>query len=212
MNRFYTTLSLLAVILAPVAMMSILGWETYSQVLAVTATPWLALISGVATAGLLEAIGIVAGETALVFHARRDPRWRVAAAVLLLYVLTGLLLLWRTPLVLLPVLAGSVYILVGLRAQAARETAAQTTQASAAAEWEQEQWRIRQADRTQLKLAELQAKQAAPQLPASSLQASTNGASKAASAALYRCKQCEQTFTNMQALGGHVRHTHRSTP
>lgn len=212
MNRFYTTLSILAVILTPVAMMTAAGWHAYAATLADTGVRWLAILSGVATAIALELVGILAGELTLWFHGRRDPRWRAAGLVLAVYVVAGVYLLWATPLIFLPILAGSVYILVGLRAQAIRETAAQATQATQSTAWEQEQWRIRQADRTQLKLAELQAKQAAPQLPASSLQASTNGASSHASTALYRCKQCEQTFTNMQALGGHVRHTHRSTP
>src|SRR5690606_10661583 len=110
---------------------------------------------GIATAAAIEVIGIVAGETALWFHGRNDRRWMTAGAILALYVVFGLVILRGSALMLLPLMAGSVYVLVGLRAQAARETAAENGHEAAAMEWEREQWRIRQADRTRVKLAEV---------------------------------------------------------
>ena len=212
MTRFYNALALLSVILAPVAMMAIAGWEAYSHVLAATGIHWLALISGVATAGLLESIGIVAGETTLLFHARRDPRWRMAAAVLLLYVVAGLVLLWRTPLVLLPLLSGAVYLLVGLRAQAHRELtideqlAAEQRQAKRTAEaddrdWRREQWRIKQADATRLR--ELELAQSQHRAAEASLSAGSAPAEPAQSR--YECEDCARTFPSVQAINAHRR-------
>jgi hypothetical protein len=209
MNRFYSGLAALAVVLTPAAMMSAAGWEAYAATLAQTGIAWLAVVTGVATAAALECVGILAGETALLFHGRADRRWRIAAAVLLAYVLAGLYVLWGTPLIFLPVLAGAVYILVGLRAQAQRETAVQTVQAEDDREWEREKWRIQQADKTRVKLAVAQPVQAAPAPVASMMQAGTNGASSHASTSIYACKQCKETFPTMQGLGAHVRHNHK---
>jgi hypothetical protein len=80
MNRFYNTLATLAVILTPAAMMATAGWEAYALTLAKTSIPWLAILTGVATAAALECVGILAGETALLFHGHADRRWRIAAA------------------------------------------------------------------------------------------------------------------------------------
>ena len=210
MNRFYNILAALAVALTPAAMMSAAGWEAYAATLAQTGIAWLAVVTGVATAAALECVGILAGETALLFHGRDDRRWRIAAAVLLAYVLAGLYVLRGTPLIFLPVLAGAVYVLVGLRAQAQRETTVQTVRAEDDREWEREKWRIQQADRTAVKLAAAQPLQAAPVPVASSVQAGTNGASSLASTSIYACKQCKDTFPSMQALGAHVRHSHKA--
>lgn len=158
MNRFYNTLAVIAVILTPVAMMTTAGWNAYAATLAQTSVAWLAVVAGIATATALECVGILAGELALWFHGRNDRRWRTAALVLAIYVAAGVYVLWGTALIFLPILAGSVYVLVGLRAQAARETAAENGHEAANAEWEREQWRVRQADKTRLKLAEIETK------------------------------------------------------
>ena len=184
MNRFYNTLAALAVALTPAAMMATAGWEAYALTLAKTGIVWLAILTGVATAAALECVGILAGETALLFHGHADRRWRIAAAVLLAYVVAGLYVLRSTPLVFLPVLAGAVYVLVGLRAQAQREATAEVVQAEDDREWEREKWRIQQADRTRVKLAAAHPVQAAPLPVASSVQASTNGASSHASTSI----------------------------
>ena len=208
MTRFYNFLAAAAVILTPVAMMTAFGWAAYTSILAETGVPALAALSGIATAAAVEAIGIVAGETALWFHGRADRRWRVAAAILALYVAFGLAVLWSTALALLPVLAGAVYVLVGLRAQAQRETDDDAQRDAAAREWDRERWRVQQADRTAVKMAQVQV-QAASKQPASTLLASSNGHSAAASSSLYACRHCAQTFATMQALGGHVRAAHK---
>lgn len=209
MTRFYNVLAALAVILTPVAMMTAFGWSAYTAILAETGVPALAALSGIATAAAVEAIGIVAGETALWFHGRDDRRWRVAAAILALYVAFGLAVLWSTALTLLPVLAGAVYVLVGLRAQAQRETDLDAARDEEARQWDRERWRVQQADRTAVKMAQVQA---AGKQPASSVLASSNGHGPAAAGSLYQCKHCASTFATMQALGGHVRAAHKERP
>ena len=195
MNRFYDALAALAVILTPVAMMTAFGWSAYTAILAETGVPALAALSGIATAAAIEVIGIVAGETALWFHGRNDRRWMTAGAILALYVVFGLVILRGSALMLLPLMAGSVYALVGLRAQAARETAAENGHNTAAMEWEREQWRIRQADRTRVKLAEV-ATSASTEPAQSKTEPAPSG---------QVCEDCGKTFATVQALNAHRR-------
>lgn len=205
MTRFYDILAALAVITAPVAMLAAFGWTAYTAILDHTGQPWLAVISGIATAVLLESVGIVAGEMTLRYQAQHDRRWLTAAAILALYVAFGLVILRGTPLALLPILAGAVYVLVGLRAQATRETVAQNGHAAAAAEWEQEQWRVKQADKTRLKLAEIDARASTEPALAAYVPAlpSTNGHGPAHEPAT--CQHCGRGFATVQALNAHQR-------
>jgi hypothetical protein len=204
MNRFYNTLAALAVILTPVAMMTAFGWTTYAEILKQTGVPWLALLSGLAAAAALETIGIVAGETTLWFHGRHDRRWLASAAVLLIYVAFSLHALRGTPLALLPLLAGAVYILVGLRAQAQRETAAADTHAAADRAWEQEKWRIEQDDRTRVRLAKVevlaQSQHSAP--PASTQPAQSEPSHRTSG---HQCEDCGRTFATVHAINAHRR-------
>ena len=198
MTRFYNILAALAVILTPVAMMTAFGWSAYSAVLAETGAPILAAVSGIATAAAIEVIGIVAGETALWFHGRHDARWKTAALILTLYVLFGLYILRGTRLAPLPIMAGAVYVLVGLRAQAAREVEKENGRATEAVAWEQEKWRIAQADRTRIKLAQASTALALPSHePASS--------AHDASTQSHTCERCERQFASVQALNAHKR-------
>lgn len=198
MNRFYDALAVAAVILTPVAMMAAFGWTAYSAILDETGVQSLALVSGIATAAAVETIGIVAGETALWFHGRRDRRWMTAALILALYVAFGLVILRETALALLPIMAGSVYVLVGLRAQAARELTVENGNAAALLEWQQEQWRIKQSDRTTVKLAEL---------AQSGHRAGTEPAQSG-----HTCEQCGREFATVQTINAHRRHCTRVAP
>lgn len=73
-------------------------------------------------------------------------------------------------------------------------TADQNGHEAAATEWQREQWRIRQGDRTRLKLAELASASTMPALsepvPAQSGHA---------------CEKCEREFATVQALNAHKR-------
>lgn len=212
MTRFYNALAIIAVVLTPVAMMATLGYTVYAEVLQMTGLVWLALVSGGATAAALEAVGVVAGETALWFHARRDRRWWTAAAILALYVLAGLAMLRGTPLIFLPALAGSVYVLVGLRSQAQRETAAGEQLAAEqrqderaiqaeARDWRREQWRIKQADDTRLR--ELELAQSQHTAPGAGSGAGVELAAVALSG--HVCEDCGQSFGSVQAINAHRR-------
>lgn len=216
MNRFYNALAIAAVILTPVAMMAALGWTAYGAILAETGWVWLAIAAGIATAAAVECIGIVAGETALQFHGRGDRRWLIAAVILISYVAFGVVILRDTALSLLPIMAGLVYVLVGLRAQAQREEEAArlksqrdgdalAAQTSADAEWKREQWRIQQADRTRIKLAELEthtSTEPALSQHTAPIAGSTTGSMPAQS---YVCEDCGDKFGSQPALNAHRR-------
>lgn len=198
MTRFYNALAALAVILTPVAMMTAFGWAAYVAVLDETGAPILAAVSGIATAAAIEVIGIVAGETALWFHGRNDARWKVAALILALYVAFGLYVLNGTRLAPLPILAGAVYVLVGLRAQAAREVDAENGHAASADAWEQEKWRIAQADKTRIKIA-----RASTQWHYASTVPAPSAHEPAPSG--HVCDRCDRQFATVQALNAHKR-------
>ena len=215
MNRFYDTLSALAVVLTPAAMIVALGWSTYTAILAETGVTALAVLSGVATAAAVECVGIVAGETVLWFHARHDRRWLTAAAILALYVIFGVVILRSTALMLLPVLAAAVYVLVGLRAQAARETAAENGHAAENAAWQREQWRIKQSDRTRIKLAQSQHRASIEPAPAALMPImsghSANGVPVMPAPSEHQCQHCGRGFASAQALNAHKRFCKRKT-
>jgi hypothetical protein len=211
MKRIYDVLAVVAVILTPVAMMAAAGWEAYAATLLRTGQVGLSIATGIATAASMEAIGILAGETTLLFHGRVDRRWRIAGIVLLAYVTAGLSLLWGTALVFLPPMAGAVYVLVGLRSAAEREEIKAAEQgeqqqavedAAAAAEraWQHEQWRIRQDDRTRVRLAEIELAQSQHRAESASTQPAPSGQSQQA------CADCGRTFATVQALNAHRRH------
>lgn len=201
MNRFYDSLAAAAVILTPVAMMTAFGWTAYTAVLSETGAAVLAVLSGIATAAAVEAIGIVAGETALWFHGRKDRRWIAAAVILALYVAFGVVILRGTALVLLPLMAGSVYVLVGLRSQAARETAVENGHETAMIEWQREQWRVKQEDATRIKLAKLTAHASIVPAQSEPVPASSQ----------HECERCARQFATVQALNAHKRFCYGST-
>lgn len=209
MNRFYDTLAALAVVLTPAAMIVALGWSTYTAILAETGVVALAVLSGVATAAAVECVGIVAGETALWFHARHDRRWLTAAAILALYVVFGVVILRSTALMLLPVLAAAVYVLVGLRAQAARETAAENGHAAENAAWQREQWRIKQSDRTRITLAQSQHRAALVPITSGH---GANGVPVMPALSEHQCQHCGRGFASAQALNAHKRFCKRQAP
>jgi len=208
MNRFYDTLAALAVILTPAAMMIAFGWSAYNAVLAKTGVGWLSIAAGIATAAAIEVVGMVAGETALWLNAQGDRHWTTAAAILVVYVAAGLFILRGSALMPLPVLAGSVYILVGLRARAAREQAGVTRHAAETAAWEREKWHVMQADRTRIKLATVE--HHAGTEPALISIERAQAAHERAQAA-HACEQCDRSFASVQALNAHRRFCTRIT-
>ena len=204
MSRFYDTLAALAMILTPAAMMIAFGWSAYSAVLAETGVGWAAIAAGFATAAAIEVVGMVAGETALWLNAQGDRHWTIAAAILAVYVAAGLYILRDTALMPLPVLAGSVYILVGLRARAAREHAATNGRATEAAAWEREKWHAIQADRTRIKLAQATSRPASISIEPAPISIEPTQATHA-------CEQCGRSFASVQALNAHKRFCARVT-
>lgn len=204
MSRFYDTLAALAMILTPAAMMIAFGWSAYSAVLAETGVWWLSIAAGIATAAAIEVVGMVAGETALWLNAQGDRHWTIAAAILAVYVAAGLYILRDTALMPLPVLAGSVYILVGLRARAAREQVAANGRVAEAAAWEREKWHAIQADRTRIKLAQATSRPASISIEPAPISIEPTQATHA-------CEQCGRSFASVQALNAHKRFCARVT-
>jgi len=127
---------------------------------------YLAIIAGVFTGVGFETIGIVAGHRAVNFYSKQDRRWVIAAVSLLAYIVIGVWEMHSIPFArFVPILSGLVYVLAGLQSEAETEAAKDDSQAA----WEREQAakdkdlerelkRQAQADKTAVKLAEVEAK------------------------------------------------------
>lgn len=216
MKRLYDTLAMMAVVLTPVAMMAALGWSVYAAIFVLTQTMWISVLSGAATALALEALGIVAGETALRLHSMEDKRWRLAGFVLVLYVAYGVHSLRDTPMMWLPILAGAVYLLIGLRAQTEREEVLASVSDQRRDEWEREQWRIEQEGKTRVKLAQVEARvqgsrqgastvgieAALEQILASRVPAQSEESQHVSQ---HTCEDCGKGFGSVQGLNAHRR-------
>lgn len=127
---------------------------------------YLAIIAGVFTGVGFETIGIVAGHRAVNFYSKQDQRWVIAALSLLAYIVIGVWEMHSIPFArFVPILSGLVYVLAGLQSEAETEAAKDDNQAA----WEREQAakdkelerelkRQAQADKTAVRLAEVEAK------------------------------------------------------
>lgn len=127
---------------------------------------YLAIIAGVFTGVGFETIGIVAGHRAVNFYSKQDQRWVIAALSLLAYIVIGVWEMYLIPFArFVPILSGLVYVLAGLQSEAETEAAKDDNQAA----WEREQAakdkelerelkRQAQADKTAVRLAEVEAK------------------------------------------------------
>ena len=127
---------------------------------------YLAIIAGVFTGVGFETIGIVAGHRAVNFYSKQDQRWVIAALSLLAYIVIGVWEMHSIPFArFVPILSGLVYVLAGLQSEAETEAAKDDSQAA----WEREQAakdkelerelkRQAQADKTAVRLAEVEAK------------------------------------------------------
>jgi len=177
----YTLLGWLAMIAVPVSPAMFFGWKAYAALLILTGSDWLAVPGGILTALGLELVGIFAGHTAIEMYRRHDPRWKLAALIMMVYVIIGTTELWSNPIGRVTFLiAALVYLLVGLRHDLevvllAEASETEKQQAEAKAEKEQkEAWEMEQAakdreverqlrlqteaDKTAIQLAKIQAK------------------------------------------------------
>lgn len=112
----YNILGWLAMIAVPVSPAMFFGWKAYDALMVLTATGWLAVPGGVLTAFGLETVGIFAGHTAIDAYRRNDRRWKLAALIMLVYVVIGTLELWSNSIGRVTfIIAALVYLLAGLR-------------------------------------------------------------------------------------------------
>lgn len=115
MKRLYDILTIIAMTTTPAAAAIFFGWRVYSATLTLTGSKDWAIAAGLATAIALESVGILAGHLASEFWRRRDSRWIVAAVVMGIYVLVGMIELWGTTGAVVFVLSPAVYLLAALR-------------------------------------------------------------------------------------------------
>ena len=112
----YDILGLLAMIATPLAASIFFGWKSYQGVHSLTdGVLWLAIPAGIGAAIGLESVGIFAGHVATDFYKAEDPRWKLAALLLVAYVAIGVIELWGTTGVAIFLISPMVYLLVGLR-------------------------------------------------------------------------------------------------
>jgi hypothetical protein len=177
----YNILGWLAMIAVPVSPAMFFGWKAYDALMVLTATGWLAVPGGVLTAFGLETVGIFAGHTAIDAYRRNDRRWKLAALIMLVYVVIGTWELWSNPIGRVTfIIAALVYLLAGLRhdleeTAIAEQVTAQKQEADEKAERNRrEAWELEQAakdreverqlklqteaDKTAVQLARIQAK------------------------------------------------------
>lgn len=183
----------------------------------------LAPFIGVVAALGLESAGILGAHIAVQFYATGDhTRGRVAVGITALYIvigITGILFLDNTTLnakvtgVIMFLIAGMVYVLLGLVDEAERQR--QTAQQSRAGErrqqaqdlaHQQEMQRLRQQQRHELRLRQLElehvshraSSQPAPERPESQHEPA-------------QCQGCGRSFGSVQALNAHKRFCSSST-
>jgi lysylphosphatidylglycerol synthetase-like protein (DUF2156 family) len=171
LKNIYSAITVIAMIAMPAAAAINFGDAAYDALLSrVETAVYLAITGGIATGIGFEAVGILAGHLAVTFYSRKDDRWLLAAAALLVYIVIGMVELWAIPLArFVPLLAGLVYLLAGLQHEVVNEAEQETAVSAKRLDFELEQARLDreaeremkrkvQADNTAVKLAEIQAK------------------------------------------------------
>jgi hypothetical protein len=99
---------------------------------------------------------MLAGHVASDFWQRGDGRWKVAAGVMALYVIVGMVELWGTTGALVFVLSPAVYLLAALRHTAAIEAVEDAEQAAENNAWQREQERIAAAREHEIRLRQME--------------------------------------------------------
>lgn len=164
MERIYKLITILAMLTMPIAASINFGDAAYDALLNTTSVN-LAIVGGIATGAGFEFLGLIAGHRAVAFYSLNDSRWKLAAVVLLAYVVIGVAEMVEIPFArFVPLLSGLVYVLAGLQSTAEAEaekqadrTAWELEQAAADKELERELKRQKLADETAVKLAKLEA-------------------------------------------------------
>jgi hypothetical protein len=117
----YKYLGYIAMLTTPLAASIFFGWSVYEATVTMTGNVSVSIVAGIATAIALESVGLLSGHVASDFHKRNDPRWRVAAVIMVGYVVAGLYELWGTAGAVVFAISPAVYVLVALQHVAAQE-------------------------------------------------------------------------------------------
>lgn len=157
----YSLLGYLAMGLTPIGAVIFFGWRVYTAVLEMTGSVWLSLLGGLSAATGLEIVGIFAGHVSMVFWERKDGRWRLAAAIMVVYVAIGVVELWGTVGVVMFLISPLVYVLVALRVGLEDEIERETAVNESRTSFDLEQLRLDRELAREMKRARLKAKLAA---------------------------------------------------
>ncbi len=134
MRRMYDVIGWVAMIATPLAAATLFGWNLYTYLYGRSVPMPLAISGGISGAVAIESVGIYAGHVGMDYARRRDWRGLVAAVAMLFYVWFGWSKVPEYGAVF--VLAGFVYALVALRAEAVEEVTAVTQAARADTNWQ----------------------------------------------------------------------------
>lgn len=215
MERIYKLITILAMLTMPIAASINFGDAAYDALLNTTSVN-LAIVGGIATGAGFEFLGLIAGHRAVAFYSLNDSRWKLAAVVLLAYVVIGVAEMVEIPFArFVPLLSGLVYVLAGLQSTAEAEaekqadrTAWELEQMAADKELERELKRQRLADETAVKLAKLEAGKAKPaKLSQNNPQVFSQKSKRktAEPAKHYECV-CGRVFEGSRSYNAHRRH------
>lgn len=110
----YRVLGFLAMVCVPSAAITFFGWRVYTETMEMTGAAWLAVPVGIATGTGLELVGIYAGIVASRLWEDKNPLWRVAAGIMVLYVAVGMYELRGTIGMVVFLITPAIYVLTAM--------------------------------------------------------------------------------------------------
>lgn len=195
----YVWLGWLAMLVMPLAASINFGWVAYVGFVARNIPGPLAVVGGVAVGIGLELLGAIAGHLAVTFYGQRDwGRLAVAGGGIVGYVAVGTIELFTVPVArFVPILAGIVYVLVGLRSDLDVTLTEQKQERAEKRQDDLELKKLRMQYQHEERLAEIERARASTEPAPSAPVPAVSG---------HKCKKCGHGFGSVQALNAHQRH------
>ncbi len=195
----YVWLGWLAMLVMPLAASINFGWVAYTGFVSRHIPGPLAVVGGVAVGIGLELLGAIAGHLAVTFYGHRDwGRLAVAGGGIVGYVAVGTIELFTVPVArFVPILAGIVYVLVGLRSDLDVTLTEQKQERAEKRLDDLEFKKLRMQYQHEERLAEIERARASTEPAPSALVPAVSG---------HECKKCGHGFGSVQALNAHQRH------
>lgn len=156
MRRLYDTIGVIAMIATPLAAATLFGWNLYGYLIARAVPSFLAVAGGIAGAVAIESVGIYSGHVGMDYMRRRDWRGLIALAAMIFYVGFGWSKVPEYGTVF--ILAGFVYALVALRAEAVEDDADKAQERRADVNWQHHMELEKERMKHEERLARIQAK------------------------------------------------------